>query len=157
MKVWTAQLEELVTYAQNGMKAANHLLVQRVPSFLRMMRHAGVSPNTSPLLAEHLTANGATFCSLSVGPLLEPMLSVPATPLVCSLMSPSPRSSPTTNFSTFSQAVDVSPTPTPLEDFNVFDAIPLDTGQQTMTEVIDQFMEDLLTQEFCPVVLAEDS
>ena len=53
--------------------------------------------------------------------------------------------------------MDASPTPTPSEDFAVFAATPLDTGPPTMTEVVDQFMEDLLTQEFSPVVLAEDS
>ena len=52
--------------------------------------------------------------------------------------------------------MDVSQTPTPLEDFDVFTATPLDTGPPTMTEVVDQFMEDLLTPEFSPVVLAED-
>ena len=47
--------------------------------------------------------------------------------------------------------------PTPLEDFDAFDATPSATGQPTMTEIIDQFMEDLLTQEFSPIVLTEDS
>ena len=46
---------------------------------------------------------------------------------------------------------------TPLEDFDAFGATPLGIGPQTMTEIVDQFMEDLLTQEFSPVVLAEDS
>ncbi|KIM64949.1 hypothetical protein SCLCIDRAFT_23054 [Scleroderma citrinum Foug A] len=69
----------------------------------------------------------------------------------------SPRSPPTTNFGTFSWAVDTSPTLTPLEDFDAFGATPLGIGPQTMTEIVDQFMEDLLTQEFSPVVLAEDS
>ena len=49
---WTAQLEELATYTQNGMKAANYLLTHRAPAFLCMMKHARVSLNTSPLLAE---------------------------------------------------------------------------------------------------------
>ena len=53
--------------------------------------------------------------------------------------------------------MDRSPTPTPLEDIVAFDATPSDIGPPTMTEVVDQFMEDLLTQEFSPVVLAEDS
>ena len=53
--------------------------------------------------------------------------------------------------------MDKSPTPTPSEDIIAFDATPLDIGPQTMTEIVDQFMEDLLTQEFSPVVLAEDS
>ena len=72
-------------------------------------------------------------------------------------MGPSPRLLPTTNFGTFSRAMDASPTPTPLEDFDAFDATPSDTGLPTMTEIVDQFMEDLLTQEFSPIVLAEDS
>ena len=62
-----------------------------------------------------------------------------------------------TNYDTFSRVVDVSPTPTPSEDFDAFAATPSDTGLQTMTEVVEQFMEDLLTQEFCLVTLAEDS
>ena len=62
-----------------------------------------------------------------------------------------------TNFDTFSRVVDASPTPTPLEDFDAFGATPSDIGPPTMTEVVDQFMEDLLTQEFCLIVLAEDS
>ena len=85
------------------------------------------------------------------------MLFIPATPLVCSLMAHLPPSSSTTNYDTFLRAAAVSPTPTPSEDFDAFGAIPLDTGPLTMTEVVEQFMEDLLTQEFCPVTLAEDS
>ena len=46
--------------------------------------------------------------------------------------------------------------PTPLEHIVVSDATPLDIGPQTMTEVVEQFMEDLLTQEFSPIVLDED-
>ena len=53
--------------------------------------------------------------------------------------------------------MDQSPTPTPSADIAAFDATPLDIGPPTMTEVVDQFMEDLLTQEFSPIVLAEDS
>ena len=85
------------------------------------------------------------------------MLFVPATPLVRSLTGRSPPSSSTTNYGTFSRAMDASPTPTPSEDFDAFGATPSVIGPPTMTDVIDQFMEDLLTQEFCPVVLAEDS
>ena len=48
-------------------------------------------------------------------------------------------------------------TPAPSAAIVAFDATPLDTGPPTMTEVVDQFMEDLLTQEFSPIVLAEDS
>ena len=53
--------------------------------------------------------------------------------------------------------MDRSLTPTPSEHIVASDVIPSDTGLPTMTEVIDQFMEDLLTQEFSLVVLAEDS
>ena len=53
--------------------------------------------------------------------------------------------------------MDRSPTPIPSAAIVAFGATPSDTGLQTMTEVVDQFMEDLLTQEFSPVVLAEDS
>ena len=152
-----ASLEELATYTQNGMKAANYLLVRRLPSFLRMTKRAGVLPSTSPLLAERLTPSGSTSCSLSMSLPPEPTLFVPNTPLVQSLMGRSLPSQQAINFDTFSQVVDASPTPTPSEDFDVFAATPLDTGPPTMSEVVDQFMEDLLTQEFSPVVLAEDS
>ena len=47
--------------------------------------------------------------------------------------------------------------PTPSEDFDAFGATPSDIGPPTMTKIVDQFMEDLLTQEFSLVVLAEDS
>ena len=88
---------------------------------------------------------------------LEPMLFIPSTPLVRSLTGRSPLSSSTTNYATFLQVVDASPTPTPSEDFDAFGATPSGTGLPTMTELVDQFMEDQLTQEFCPVMLAEDS
>ena len=144
-------------YVQNGMKAADCLLTRRLPTYQRMMKCAGVSLNILPLLAERLTQSGSTSCSLSVSLPPEPTLFIPTTPLVRSLMAHLPRLPPTTNFDTFSQAVDVSPMPTPLEDFDAFGATPSDIGLQTMTEIVDQFMEDLLTQEFSPIVLAEDS
>ena len=150
-------LKELATYAQNGMKAADYLLVQRLPSFLRMMKRAGLSPDTSPLLAERLASSGSTSYSLSVSLPLEPTLFVPATPLVRSLTRRLPQSRQEINFDTFSRVMDKSPMPTPSEHTVAFDATPLDIGPQTMTEVVDQFMEDLLTQEFSPIVLAEDS
>ncbi|KIM66884.1 hypothetical protein SCLCIDRAFT_21653 [Scleroderma citrinum Foug A] len=156
-KGWTAHLEELAMYAENGMREADNLLAWRVPAFLHMMKRARVLPSTSPLLVECLTGNGATSCSHFVSLLPEPTLSVPAMPLVRSLTDRLPCSSPTTNYATFSQAVDASRTPTPSEDFDAFNVTPLGTGHPTMTEVINQFMEDLLTQEFCPVTLAEDS
>ena len=138
------------------MKAADYLLMRRMPGFLRMMKRAKASPSTSPLLAERLTGSGSTSCSLSMNLPPEPMLFVPVTPLVRSLMARSPPSSSTTNYATFSQVMDASLTPTPSEDFDAFGAIPLDTGPPTMTEAVEQFMEDLLTQEFCPVELDED-
>ena len=125
--------------------------------FLRMMRRAKVLPNISPLLAERLTGNGSISCSASVSLPPEPTLFIPAMPLVRSLTGRLPQSSSTTNYNTFSQATDASPTPTPLEDIDAFGATPSDTGPPTMTEVVEQFMEDLLTQEFCLVMLAEDS
>ena len=152
-----AHLEELATYAQNRMKAADYLLVRRLPSFLRMMKRAKLLPSTSPLLAEHLALSGSTSCSLSASLPPEPTLFVPNTPLVQSLKGRLPQSQQEINFDTFSRVMDQSPTPTPSADIAVFDATPLDTGPPTMTEVVDQFMEDLLTQEFSPIVLAEDS
>ena len=144
-------------YTQNGMKAADYLLTRCMPGFLCMMKRAKVLPSTSPLLVERLTSSGSTSCSLSVSLPLEPMLCVPATPLVRSLTARSPPSSSTTNYDAFLRVVDASPTPTPSEDFDAFTATPSGTGLLTMTELVDQFMEDQLTREFCPVVLAEDS
>ena len=77
--------------------------------------------------------------------------------LLRSLTACSPPSSSSSNYTTFSRVVDASPTPIPSEDFNAFGATPSDTGLPTMTKLVDQFMEDQLTQEFCLVLLAEDS
>ena len=121
-----------------------------------MMKRAQLSPDTSPLLAERLASSGSTSCSLSVNLPPEPTLSIPAMPLVHSLTRRLPRSRLETNYDTFSQGVDRSPTPTPSEHIVVSDATPSDIGPQTMTEIIKQFMEDLLTQEFSPIVLDED-
>ena len=151
-----AHLEELTTYAQNGMKAADYLLVWRLPSLLCMMKRARLSPDTSPLLAERLGSSGSTSCSLSVNLLPEPTLSIPTMPLVHSLTCLSPLSRQEINFDTFSWVVDRSPTPTPSEHTDAFVATPSDIGPQTMTDAIEQFMEDLLTQEFCPIALDED-
>ena len=156
MRKWTAHLEELATYAQNGMKAADYLLVRRLPSFLHMMKHAQLSPVTSPLLAERLASSGSTSCSLSVNLPPEPTLFVPATPLVRSLMRRLPWSRQETNFDTFSQVMDRSPTPTPSEHIAASAVTPSDIGPPTMINTIEQFMEDLLTQEFSPIVLDED-
>ena len=63
-------------------------------------------------------------------------------------MRRSPQSQREINFNTFSQVVDRSPTPTPLEHTVVSGVTPSDIGPPTMTEIVEQFMEDLLTQEF---------
>ncbi|KIM55779.1 hypothetical protein SCLCIDRAFT_30118 [Scleroderma citrinum Foug A] len=137
LKVWTGHLEELAMYAQNGMKEADYLLVRRVPSFLHMTKRAGVSPNTSPLLAERLTGNGSLprANALRSHHAAYPLPDGPFTLIV-----------PNNQLRHLLA-----------EDFDAFGVTPLDIGQQTMTKVVDQFMEDLLTQEFCPVVPAEDS
>ena len=101
--------------------------------------------------------SGRSSCSLSMSLPPEPTLFIPDMPLVRSLMGRLPPSQQAINFDTFLRVVEASPTPTPLEDFNVFDATPLVIGPPTMTEIVDQFMEDLLTQEFSLVVLTEDS
>ena len=53
---------------------------------------------------------------------------------------------------------DVEPLPTPTlsEDIGVSAATPSVTGHPTMTELMEEFMEDLLTREFSPTLLNED-
>ena len=155
-KKWTAQLEELAVFAQKGMQEADYLLRRRIPAFLRTMKRAGLSPSTSPLLAQHLTAHGGTSFSVSDSPLPELTPSVPSTP---SVHSPSCHLSPSleaVNFATSLPVEELLPTPIPLEDIGVSDAIPSVTGHLTMTELVEEFMEDLLTQEFSPILLDED-
>ena len=155
-KAWTAQMEELATFAQKGMREADYLLMRRMPAFRRMMQRAGVSPSISRLLVERLTADGEISYLLSESPLPELTPSAPSTPLLRSLTRRSSPSSPVASFATSSPVEVPLPTPTLLEDIGVFDAIPSVIGPPTMTELIDQFMEDLLTQEFCPILLDED-
>ena len=155
-KAWTAQMEELATFAQKGMREADYLLTRRIPAFRRMMRHAGVSPSISRLLAERLTAGGEISYSLSESPLPELTPSVPSTPLLHSLTRLSSPSLPIANSGTSLPVEEPLPTPIPSVDIDVFDAIPLVTGPPTMTDLVEQFMEDLLTQEFSPVLLDED-
>ena len=155
-KAWTDQMEELAKFAQKGMREADYLLTRRTPAFLRMMRHAGLSPSTSPLLAQRLMARGVTFSSVSGSPLPELMPSAPSTPRVLSLthrLSPSPLEA---NFATSSPVVEPSRTPIPSEDIGVSGAIPSVTGHPTMTEHVEECMEDLLTREFYPTLLDED-
>ena len=143
-------------FAQNGMQEADYLLTCRTPAFLRMMRRAGLSPSISPLLEQHLTARGATFSSVSDSPLPELTPSAPSTPRVLSLvrrLSPSPLEA---SFATSLPVAGPSQTPILSEDIGVFDATPLVTGHPTMTELVEEFMEDLHTQEFSPILLDED-
>ena len=155
-KKWTTQLEELATFAQKGMQEADYLLRRQIPAFLRTMKRAGLSPSTSPLLAQHLTAHGGTSFSVSDSPLPELTPSIPSTLLA---RSPSFCLSPLSaaaNFVTSLPVEEPLPTPTLSEDIGVSDAIPLVTGRPTMTELVEEFMEDLLTQEFSPILLDED-
>ena len=149
-------MEELATFAQKGMREADYLLTRWTPAFRRMMKRAGFSPTISRLLAERLTGDGEISYSLSESPLPELMPSVPSTPLLRSLTRLSSPSLPAANFTTSSQVEERSLIPTLSADIDVFDATPSVTGLPTMTELVDQFMEDLLTQEFCPVLLDED-
>ena len=155
-KVWTAQMEELATFAWKGMREADYLLTRQTPTFRRMMQRAGVSPSISHLLVEHLTGGGEISYSLSESPLPELTPSVPSTPLLRSLTRLSSPSLLVASFGTSSKVAEPLPTPILLEDIGVFDATPSITGPPTMTEVVEQFMEDLLTQEFSPIRLDED-
>ena len=149
-------MEELATFARKGMREADYLLTRRTPTFLRMMRRAGLSPSISPLLAERLTAHGATSFSVSGSPLPELTPSAPSTPRVLSLTrlsSPFPLEA---SSATSLPVEELLPTPTPSADISVFDATPSVIGRLTMTELVEEFMEDLLTQEFSPILLDED-
>ena len=153
---WTAQLEELATFAQMGMMEADYLLRRRIPAFLRTMRRAGLSPSTSPLLAQRLTAHGATSFSVSDSPLPELTPSAPSTPLLRSPSYRLSRLSVPLNSATSSLDAVRSPTPTLSADIGVSAATISVIGRPTMTEMVEEFMEDLLTQEFSPVLLDED-
>ena len=138
------------------MQEADYLLTHQTPAFRRMMQHAGVSPSISRLLAERLMAGGEISYSLSESPLPELTPSAPSTPLLRSLTHHSSPSPPVASFATSLPVEEPLPTPIPSADIGVFDAIPSVTGPLTMTELVHQFMEDLLTQEFSPVLLDED-
>ena len=155
-KTWIDQMEELARFARKGMREADYLLTCRTPAFLRMMRRADPSPSISPLLAQRLTAHGETSFSVSDSPLLELMPSVPSTPRVLSLTRRSSHSPLEANFATNLPVAEPSLTPIPLEDIDVFSATPSVIGHPTMTELMDEYMEDLLTREFCPILLDED-
>ena len=149
-------MEELATFAQKGMQEADYLLKRRIPAFLRMMKRAGLSLNILPLLAERLMGHGETSFSVSESPLPELKPSALSTPCLRSL---SCRLSPLSlmpSFVTSSPVAEPLPTPILLEDTDVFDATPSVTGHLTMTELVEEFMEDLLTQEFSPILLDED-
>ena len=155
-KKWTTQMEELAVFAQNGMQEADYLLRHRIPGFLRMMKRAEHSLNTSPLLAKRLMEHGATSFTVSESPLPELTPSAPSTPLP---RSPSCRLSPSLvplNFATSSLDAVQLPIPTLSADIGVSAATISAIGRPTMTEMVEEFMEDLLTQEFSPVLLDED-
>ena len=149
-------MEELAKFARKGMREADYLLTRRMPAFLRTMRRAKASLNISPLLAEHLTGDGEISYSRSDSPLPELTPSAPSMPLLRSLTPHFSPSRQVVNFGISLPVAELSPTPTPWEDISVLGATPSVIGPPTMTEVVDQFMEDLLTQEFCPVLLDED-
>ena len=155
-KTWTAQLEELATFARNGMQEADYLLRRRIPAFLRTMRRAGISPATSPLLGQRLMEHGVTSFTVSESPLPELTPSAPSTPLLRSPSCHLSLSLGTPNSATNSPVVELSPTPILSADIGVSAATPSVIGQLTMTELVEEFMEDLLTQEFSPVLLDED-
>ena len=143
-------------FARNGMREADYLLTRQMPAYRRMMKRAAVSPSISRLLAERLTAGGEISCSILDSPLPELTPSIPDTLSICSLIRCLSPLSPVANFATNLPVAERSPTPTLLEPIGVSDATPLVIGPPTMTELIETFMEDLLTQEFCPVLLDED-
>ena len=143
-------------FTQKGMREVDYLLTRRMPAFRRMMQRARVSPSISCLLVERLMASGKISYSLSESPLPELTPSAPNTPLLCSLTCRSSPSLPIANFATSLPVEEPLPTPILSADIDVFGAIPLVIGPPTMTELVEQFMEDLLTQEFCPVLLDED-
>ena len=155
-KAWTAQMEELAVFAQKGMLEADYLLRRRIPAFLRMMKRAGLSPSISPLLAQRLTAHGATSFLASDSPLPELTPSAPSTPSVRSLSCRLSPSSAVANSVTSLPVEEPLPTPILLEDTAVSGATPSVIGLPTMTELVEEFMEDLLTQEFSPILLDED-
>ena len=149
-------MEDLALFVQKGMREADYLLRRRTPAFLCMMKHARLSPDISALLAQHLMGHGEISFSLSDSPLPELTPSTPSTPL---LRSPSCRLSPSSAIANSVISLPVEeplPTPILLEDIDVFDATPSVTGLPTMTELVEEFMEDLLTQEFSPTLLDED-
>ena len=155
-KAWTDQMEELARFARKGMREVDYLLTCRTPAFLRMMKRAGLSPSISPLLAERLMARGTTSFSISDSPLLDLTPSAPSTPRVLSLtrrLSPFPQA---VSFVTSSLVEEPLPTLIPSVDIGVLGAIPSVTGPPTMTETVEEYMEDLLTREFCLVRLDED-
>ena len=149
-------MEELATFAQKGMREADYLLMRQIPAFLRMMRRVGLLPSISPLLARRLTERGATSFSVSDSPLPELTPSAPSMLHVLSLTRRLSLSPPVANSVTSLPVAELSPTPILSEDTGVSGAIPLVTGHLTMTELVEEYMEDLLTQEFSPILLDED-
>ena len=149
-------MEELAVFAQNGMQEADYLLRRRIPGFLRMMKRAEHSLSTSPLLGKRLMEHGATSFTVSESPLPELTPSTPSTPFPRSPSYPSSLSLVPQNSTTSLPDAVLSPMPTLSADIDVSAATTSVIGRLTMTEMVEEFMEDLLTQEFSPVLLDED-
>ena len=101
-------------------------------------------------------ARGATSFSVSDSPLPDLTPSTPSMPHVLSLtrrLSPFPQAA---NFVTSSLVEEPLPTTIPSADIGVLDVIPSVTGPPTITELVEEYMEDLLIREFCPILLDED-
>ena len=101
-------------------------------------------------------ADGEISYSLLDSPLPELTPSAPNTPSVRSLTRHLSPSLPVANFAISSPVVEQSLMPTLSEHIGASDATPSVIGLPTMTELVETFMEDLLTQEFCPILLDED-
>ncbi|KIM55192.1 hypothetical protein SCLCIDRAFT_30524 [Scleroderma citrinum Foug A] len=91
-----------------------------------------------------------------LSPLLELTPSVPNTLLLRSLTPRFYPSPPAANFDISSLGAEPLPTATLSADTGVSAATASVTGPLTMTELVETFMEDLLTQKFSPVMLDED-
>ena len=110
--------------------------------------------------------------SLPLSPVMNPFVTPPHVPASATperadipglrpplLRSPSYRLSPSSAVASSATSLPVEeplPTPILLEDTGVSAATPSVIGRLTMTELVEEFMEDLLTQEFSPILLDED-
>ena len=107
-------------------------------------------------LAQHLAFVGTASYGTWRDFLLSLRRSAPSTPRVLSLTRRSSPSAPEASFAISLPVAELLPTPTLSEHIGVFGATPSVIGLPTMTELVEEFMEDLLTQEFSPIRLDED-